>query len=354
MNPIRLHRSYSRLSRVPSSRAVGALAVSLLSTASAFAQNQSLAFTGGVLLNTSVQFRGLGRHASTSQPGPATGGAIDRTYDNGYNRVDATGNAGDTTVHYGYRSTSQIGIGGLALTSASADGSVSIDDTSDFIDPSANLEYRGSLGNWGEADWGVILGIGYQAVDGEASGSFVTDASVIEDHFSLGTTAREDMPIGPYAGTASGTAPRIGSIPSRNLRTAAGSRLLNGSWEFTSELIPVTGGIYLETQIAGRLNAIVSAGMLAMFVNAELRYQETSTIGVLPSVTSRAADGTNDFILGGFVQLGVDWALWEKASIVAGARWQPTESFSHSVEGRTAELDFTTAFAVHAGFSLRF
>ncbi|MGE3308711.1 MAG: hypothetical protein AB7O66_01985 [Limisphaerales bacterium] len=319
------------------------------------AQNQSLSFTGGVLLNTKVNFKGLGAHPAGSQPGPATGGSFDRTYDNGFNRVDNSGNANNTTVNYGYQTTSQIGAAGVTLTSASAESSVALEDAGAFIEPSANLEYRGSLGSWGESDWGVLLGVGYQTVNQNVAGSFVTDASVIEDRFSLGAgVAREDLPPAPFSGTASSDVPRISSEPFRALRTVPGARRLDGSWKFTSEFIPITGGLYFEFQVAGRLNAIASAGLLAAFVNAELRYQETSTVGVLPPVQDDGADGTNDFILGGFVQLGVDWALWENASLVAGARWQPAQEFNHSVEGRTVELDFSVAFAVHAGFSFRF
>lgn len=354
MHPTRSQRTRLHRSPFATLRTVGIALCSVLPAWNVVAQNQSLAFTGGVLLNTSVNFRGLGRHTTSAQPGPATGGAVNRTYDNGYNRIDATGNADDTTVNYGYRSASQVGAFGVVMTSASADGSVSVDDVGSFLEPSANLEYRGSLGSWGESDWGVLLGVGYQTVNQDVADTFLTDASLIEDTFSLGNAGREDLPPAPYNGTATGEVPRIGSNPNRSLRTAPGSRLLSGNWKFTSELIPVTGGLYLEFQLAGRLNAIVSAGMLAAFVNAELRYQETSTIGALPSVHDDGADGTNDFILGGFAQLGVDWALWENASLVAGARWQPTETFSHSVEGRTVELDFTSAFAVHAGFSIRF
>ncbi len=320
----------------------------------AAAQNQSLAFTGGVLLNTSVNFRGLGAYSSGSQPGPATGGSFNRNYDNGYNRVDDSGNADNTTVNYGYLTTSQVGAAGVKLTSTTAYDSVDIEDVGAYFEPSANLEYRGSLGSWGESDWGVLLGVGYQTINDDVSGSFITDASVIEDQFRLVDVPREDLPPAPYSGTASSAGPRIGSEPFRTMRTVQGARLLDGHWKFTSEFIPITGGLYLEFQVAGRLNAIASAGMLAALVNAELRFQETSTVGALPPVQEDGADGTNDYILGGFVQFGFDWALWENASLVAGARWQPAQEFNHSVEGRTVELDFSVAFAVHAGFSMRF
>jgi len=41
-------------------------------------------------------------------PGPATGGGIDRCYDDGYVYVDITGNAGGYTWYWGYQSSSQI------------------------------------------------------------------------------------------------------------------------------------------------------------------------------------------------------------------------------------------------------
>src|SRR5215813_4119479 len=52
-------------------------------------------------LNISVDFRKLGGLA-LSQPGPATGSAVNRTYDNGYNRVDSSTNAGGVTWFWGY------------------------------------------------------------------------------------------------------------------------------------------------------------------------------------------------------------------------------------------------------------
>lgn len=338
----------------PITRILAGSAILAVVTLPAAAQNQSLAFTGGVLLNTRVSFRGLGNHTPSSQPGPEAGGAINRSYDNGYIRVDDSGNAGDTTVHYGYRSTSQIGVQGLTLSSVSTYDPVTAEDRGAFLEPSANLEYRGSLGTWGNADWGVLLGVGYQAINQDLSGTFITSASVIEDHFALGNVGRDEMPPAPFEGSASSDVPRISSVPSRNFRSVPNARVLDGRWDFGAELIPVTGGLYLEFQLAGRLNGVASAGMFAAFVNADLSFRETSTVGGLPPVTESNSNDVSDFILGGFTQFGIDWALWENASIVASARWQPAQTFRHSVQGRSVELDFSSAFAVHAGFALRF
>jgi hypothetical protein len=201
----------------------------------ATSQTQSLAFTGGVFLNPQVSFRGAG-------------------------------NAGV------------------------------VEDTGDFVHPSANLEYRGSLGALGKSDWGILLGLGYQPIGGEVNGAF-------------------------------------------------------GFFDLSADLLPIAGGLYLETQLAGRLNGVVSGGFLAVLVNGDLRYRES--IGT-PPVTSEGFTDSNKAVFGGFVQLGLDWAFWEKASLVAMARWQPTESFRLGVNGREAEVDFFTAFAVQAGVAFRF
>lgn len=325
-------------------------------TATTHAQTQSLAFTGGVLLNPRVTFRNLGFVASTANAGPASGAAANRTYDDGFNRVDASGNKEGATANWGYQRPDQIAGGFLVLTTTGPAGTVTAHDTADFLEPSGNLEYRGSLGSVGDSDsdWGILLGVGYQTVHGRTSDTFTTDYTLLHDRFDLGGLTAKDLPGAPYAGSANLKEPRIASTPSRSFESVAGGRRLTGTWDIDAELVPITVGVYLETQIAGRLNGVISAGVLAMLVNADLSIYEQSTVaGSAPKITA-ASQGTNDFVVGGFVQGGLDWALWEKTSLVASARWQPTETFSHSVNGREAEIDFAAAFAVHAGFSIRF
>ena len=347
MNPLK--RTPVALALVPTALVALALAPS------APGQSQSLSFVGGVLLNAKTSFGNLGAHPASAKPGAPTGGAVDRTYDDGFNRVDASGNERNTTVYYGYRNDGQVGAENLVLSASSAPGNVAFSDVGEFILPSGFLEYRGSLGPLGKKlDWGMVLGVGYQTAGGEESGTVVTDADRLEDRFSLNGFPPRDFPAAPYNGTATGDVPRIGSVPSRTQGTAPGARVLSGTWELDTDLIPITGGFYLEGQLAGSLNGIVSAGVLAMIVNADFQYREVSTMAGLPPVTTQGGEGAEPVLFGGFVQLGLDWALWEKASLVASARWQPTESFDHSVDGRTAEIDFTAAFAVHAGFAFRF
>src|SRR5881398_2810121 len=52
-------------------------------------------------LNITVDFKKLGG-LGLSDPGAATGGAVNRNYDNRYNRVDSSGNANNQTWYWGY------------------------------------------------------------------------------------------------------------------------------------------------------------------------------------------------------------------------------------------------------------
>lgn len=322
--------------------------------ANAGAQTQSLAFTGGALMNPKVSFSHLGGLGSFAPAGPAEGGAVDRNYDDGFNRIDSTGNEENTTANWGFQSTSQVRDGRLVMSRVAAPGTISVDDTGDFVSPSGNLEYRGSLGNVGASDWGILIGVGYQRLNADASGSFTTSAEILQDSYSLDGIEPDSLPAAPYSGSADSEGPRIGSVPTRTVAPGMGGRLLNGSWDLETDIFPITGGLYLESQIAGRLNGVVSAGMMALIVNAEMRYNERSTIGNASPIVNRGSHGANEVLIGGFVQLGLDWALWEKASLVASARWQPSQNFNESFDGREAEIDFSTAFSVHAGVSFRF
>src|SRR3954452_21283028 len=69
-------------------------------------------------LNMSVDFRHLGGLAGQN-PGPQQGSAVNRNYDNGYNRVDSSTNAGGLTWNWGYNSPHSVQDGNLVLQSDS-------------------------------------------------------------------------------------------------------------------------------------------------------------------------------------------------------------------------------------------
>ena len=59
-----------------------------------------------------------------SSPGPAIGTRVNRTYDDGFVLVDASGNSADYTWHWSYENSSQVGGGVLRFHSVTYTGLV--------------------------------------------------------------------------------------------------------------------------------------------------------------------------------------------------------------------------------------
>src|SRR5262245_15042703 len=99
--------------------------------------------------NITAKFKNLAGFSRLNNPGPATGGA-DHFYDDGYNRVDSSGNANGLTWFWGYQNASQVpGDGFLYMHSvSSAQASASKDKDGD---PQHGLEltYNRQLGRAG-------------------------------------------------------------------------------------------------------------------------------------------------------------------------------------------------------------
>jgi hypothetical protein len=330
-----------------------AVAITLAQDAPAQLQ-QRLAFTGGAWFNVQVNFRNLGAFPSAGDPGPALGGAINRDYEDGFNRVDATGNDGNTTANWRYQDAAQVREGTLVMSSRSSGGGASIEDTGDDILPSGNLQYRGSLGSAGECEWGVLLGVGYAHLEADSSESLRADATLLEDTFSLAGTLPGDLPPAPYVGSPDAQGARIGSVPTRTTSTIPGGLTISGQREFEADIVPFTAGLYLECPLTGELSAVIGAGAIAAWIDGSFSYSEVNIIGSSAPFTSQGSRSESDFIFGGFVELGLDWRIWEKASLVLSGRWQPMESFELEANERRAEVEFDSSFAAYAGLALHF
>src|SRR5215216_753312 len=80
--------------------------------------------------NFTADYKNLGKtRPPGAGPGPATGGQVDRFYDDGYNRVDVSGNNDNETWFWGYKNASQVQDGTLVMHSTSARGASAGDFT---------------------------------------------------------------------------------------------------------------------------------------------------------------------------------------------------------------------------------
>ena len=132
----------------------------------------AMSFRSG--LNIKADFKRLGGFTSSSSPSPATGGHTDRTYDDGYVKVDSTGNdhgfggvfpeGKNQTWNWGYENASQVPLPGndvIMFHSSSSAANVSSKNVGD--DPQNGFEviYNRRIRQVCKGWWGIEAAFGF-------------------------------------------------------------------------------------------------------------------------------------------------------------------------------------------------
>jgi len=272
-------------------------------------------------LNITVDFKKLGGYPSVGNPGPATGSAVDRTYDNGsYNKVDISGNAGGQTWNWGYEKPVQVQGNSLILESSSSPANVTSINREN--DPQHGLEFTYSHEFYRKPHWsfGLEAGLGFTTVDVEDNqnlkGSLIhiADAYAIPENFVV--------PQAPYHGTFEGPGPLIGSTPDRTTTVTARDVNIVGSRIFNADVYTLRMGPYFEVPIWKKLSGTLSGGLNLAVGDTHFSYHETVTIEGAGSVMHSSSGSQTDFLVGGYAAATLAYALTERFSVFGGAQFQ--------------------------------
>ena len=98
-------------------------------------------------LNITADFRRFGGFPAATDPGADSGAKVDRNYDNGYNRVDITGNDHqpgfpDTTWNWGFQGGSSVQGSSIVLQSASSPANAVSKNNDDGINHGFEISYQ--------------------------------------------------------------------------------------------------------------------------------------------------------------------------------------------------------------------
>lgn len=200
-------------------------------------------------LNTRVTF---GAHAGAD---PAAGPKSDRFYDDGFNRVDASGNLGDgafgplasRTGYFGFSNDSQVDLraGTLALRRVRLAGGDYLSATPETEQPAWHAALRVSLRRGAPVgrDWGVELGFDTVKLHAASADGLPAALRVLTDTYALGGVVPQRA---PYSGrfTSIPGDQRIGDTPARSVSTVAGT--LAGSRDFAARSMALQLGPWLE------------------------------------------------------------------------------------------------------------
>lgn len=305
------------------------------------------------LIGLKAEFSGLGRFHSGFSPQPL-GGGVDYEYDDGFVRVDVSGNMGDETTNWGYQDAGQYDAanGGsltYSITNSVANGRTDEDSNAEsgvelftYYDMGAvaiaGLKERG-------AKWGFRGGLHYARVKMENDDSVFTDLSSTRDQFFLDGVVPGPA---PYSGTFEGPGPLLNDAPGRTI-TTGGQALVVGSRELDVHLTTLNFGCYLEIPVTRKFDLQFEAGVSAGIASGSYDFNSSTTATGLSTQTSEGKDSATSILPGAYLGLGGTYQINDAWSLQLAGRYQYMDEFVLGANGSNAELSFDSAFVVSVG-----
>lgn len=303
-----------------------------------------------------------------TNPGAAAGAAVNRTYDDGFNSVDSTGNAVagagvnafPRTSFFGYASDVQVnnavGAGTLDLHSVALNGGDYTQNLSNQPKfPGVELAYRYDWKSGPEwrASWEI--GAAYNYFNWSENGAPNSTVNLITDVFQLGGVTL--FPGGaPYTGpvTALPGSPLIGSTPTRTETTAAAA--VTGERKLELHAVQLRLGPTLDWVPNEKWSVGVQGGVAVGVGWSQLSYAERITV-TAPNIAAinqsgRSSDAHAWF--GWFSGVRVSRQINERWTSYVEARHLWTGAIQHNGEQRSGEIRLTDGLSLGAGVSYRF
>ncbi len=283
--------------------------------------------------------------------GPATGG-VDHEYEDGYVRVDSSGNAGGLTWNWGYQNAGQV-VGDTMQFHATQTGNSSQSAHQDVTgDPQPGLElvYQRVLGSFASSGhWGLEAGIGYTDIDLHNNRSGTGLTTVTTDAYQLNGV----LPPGAgYNGTFQGPGALLGDSPTRT--TASSATSLRSKNELSGELYTLRLGPFAEWNFTPKLSLAVSLGLTLAPASVAYDFEET---GLSPSGGTTRTTGhtsTTKLLYGPYASGTLRYDFNPHWGVFAGAQFQSLNDLEQSVGGRTARFDPGATIYGTLGVSWRF
>ncbi len=319
--------------------------------------------------NVEANYKNLGkvRNPGTGGgPGPATGGQVDRFYDDGYNRVDVSGNNDNLTWFWGYKNASQVQGNTLVMHSTSA-RPASPDDFTDDPQHGFELTYNREIGHIGKSKstWGFEGGFGWMNIDIKDDRRLFGGTRTIADAFDLGqvnpNVAPQSSEYPGHAGTFEGPVPGqpgefpiIGSFPDRTITFDRNGSVITGGRQFEGNLFSFRVGPYVDIPIAEKWTISFSVGAVAAVVDGEFEFDYLTTFAGT-STRQTGSSSNTEVLFGGYASASIRYAITERWGVfVSGQYMGLADCYTASAGGTEIELDFTKTAFVSAGVTFSF
>lgn len=307
------------------------------------------------IFGAKADFSDLGRWRSPLAA-PPTAGTVDREYDDGFNRVDATGNAGILTSYWGYQSDSQYhpaGAGSIAMSiyNGRSNGSASDEATGWGGEIFAAKEMGPvAISGLAGATWGWRFALNVNKFNFEDHSTVETRLNVLTDSYDLGGAG---APGTPFSGSPLGFGNALlGDQPTRSFGTMTAAT--RGSRDLDAVLFGFSAGPYLDIPVLPQFTARIDAGVTLALLHGSYDYSSTTTIAGLAPQRSGGSEVNTDLLPGFYVGLSGIYAVTPQVSIIGSVRYQYLDNFEVNAGDSHAEIDFSGACMVSLGAIYQF
>ena len=305
------------------------------------------------LLNVKATFSDLGafRNPLLLQP---PGGGQDYEYDDGFVRVDDSGNEGGRTTYWRYENSSQYDAGSNTL-SFNITNSLQSGRAGETEEVSPGFEVFGYLDMGNLADfagrpmtWGFKGGIHYANISVGGKGLLTSDISRVTDAFQ--TPVIPLFPPAGYEGTPDDNGTVIGDEPDRSTTIIANGATVAGERDLDVDMVTVSAGPYLEFPVTGNFSLFAEAGVSLSIARGHYAFDSMTTITDTGATQVSSGDETRTVILPGiYAGFSTVWKLTDHFGIHGSARYQYIDSFRVDASGSEASLDFDGAAVLSLG-----
>lgn len=298
-------------------------------------------------LNINARFKYLG-NVNSASPGPATGGGMNRTYNDGFVHVDSSGDAGGQTWNWGYQNASQVQGSTLTMHSSSAavNGTLNQND-----DPHVgfDLAFGRRLGAVLGGKWGLQAAFDFTTISIHDNQPLTGTGTLISDAYSLGGVI---PPLAPYSGSFNGPGPLLGDTPTRT--TASETVLITGWRTLDAQVYALRAGPYYEYLFGKRWSGRLGGGLALAVADTKYSFNETIHFGGGQTINNADSSEGAEFQAGGYLEGKLLYALTPRTSLFAGAQYEYLGTFSRAAGNEQAQLDMSSGVSVLFGVQLNF
>ena len=304
---------------------------------------------GTIGFNFKASFRKTPSAPSAINPGPAAGGS-NHAYDDGYVRLDSSGDSGGLTWNWGYQNSAQVVGDSMHFHASDPNPAFAGYNRKVSDDPQYGLElmYQRVIGPVSSAGrWGFEAAFGYTDMDIANTSSGPGQNRLTTDIYPLNGI----LPPGAgHAGNFVGPSALLGDTPTRNITTDA----LTSRENLSGQLLNFRLGPFVEWSFTPKLSLGVSVGPALTPASVDYGFTETTLLAGGGTGVARGYFSHDELLYGFYAGATLQCDFSHHWGAYIGGRFQHLNSMEETVAGRTARLDLGATIQATIGIRYRF